>query len=170
LNLKKSIPCVTQPQTYKGKINESISTNNSHGFILISVLSFILLTTLSIAAILNMTLTQIRMLGSEKSYLENFKLTEQKLINAERLIAQGLDANHLVEIDSFRPKNFRSKVGISSQHLKLTATTQDQQGWTQIQSIIRVDVSKETSSNSKKASVAPRKNERAMHRLEWKKP
>jgi hypothetical protein len=61
---------------------------------LISLLSFILLTTLSIAAILNMTITQIRILGSEKSYLENFRLTEQKLISAERLIAQGLEANH----------------------------------------------------------------------------
>jgi hypothetical protein len=137
---------------------------------LISVLSFILLTTLSIAAILNMTVTQIRILGSEKSYLENFRLAEQKLISAERLIAQGLEANHLVETETFRPKNFRSKAGISSQHYKLTATTDHQHGQTKIQSIIRVDVPKETSSSSKKASATPRKNERAVQRLEWKKP
>jgi Tfp pilus assembly protein PilX len=163
LNLKRSMPCVIQPSIHK-------PINHSTGFILISVLSFILLTTLSIAAILNMAVTQIRILGSEKSYLENFRLTEQKLISAERLIAQGLEANHLVETETFRPKNFRSKAGISSQHFKLIATTQHQQGRTQIQSIIRVDVPKEASSSSKKASVTPRKNERTLQRLEWKKP
>ena len=143
MNLKKSMPCVTQPPTNK-------PINNSTGFILITLLSFILLTTLSIAAILNMTVTQIRILGSEKSYLENFKLTEQKLISAERLIAEGLEANRLVETETFRPKNFRSKTGISSQHFKLTATTDHQHGQTDskttIQSIIRVDVPKEASS------------------------
>jgi hypothetical protein len=159
--------CVTLPSIHK-------PINHSSGFILISVLSFILLTTLSIAAILNMTVTQIRMLGSEKSYLENFKLTEEKLISAERLMAQGLDANHLIETETFRPKNFRSKAGISSQHFKLTATTHDQRGRTDskttIQSIIRVDIPKESSSSSKKVSAIPRKNERTVQRLEWKKP
>ena len=163
MNLKKSMPCVTQPPTNK-------PINNSTGFILITLLSFILLTTLSIAAILNMTITQIRILGSEKSYLENFKLTEKKLISAERLMAQGLDVNHLVETETFRPKNFRSKAGISSQHFKLTAATDHQHGQTKLQSIIRVDVPKETSSSSKKTSATPRKNERAVQRLEWKKP
>ncbi|OXL16232.1 hypothetical protein AOC33_03925 [Polynucleobacter cosmopolitanus] len=121
-----------------------------------------------------MTVTQIRILGSEKSYLANFRLTEQKLISAEKLMAQGLDVNHLVETETFRPKNFRSKAGINSQHFKLTATTQDQHSRTDskttIQSIIRVDVPKETSSSSKKASATPRKNERTVQRLEWKKP
>ncbi len=167
MNLKRSTPCVIQSAIHK-------PSNHSSGFILISVLSFILLTTLSIAAILNMTITQIRILGSEKSYLENFKLSEQKLISAERLIAQGLDANHLVETEAFRPKNFRSKAGISSQHFKLTATSHDQQSRTEskttIQSIIRVDVPKETSSSSKKTSATVRKNERTVQRLEWKKP
>ena len=163
MNLKRSTPCVIQPSIHK-------PINHSTGFILISVLSFILLTTLSIAAILNMTVTQIRILGSEKSYLENFKLTEQKLISAERLIAQGLEADHLVETETSRPKNFRSKAGISSQHYKLTATTDHQHGQTKIQSIIRVDVPKETSSSSKKASATSRKNERTVQRLEWKKP
>lgn len=163
MNLKRSMPCVTPLSTHK-------LINHSTGFILISVLSFILLTTLSIAAILNMAVTQIRILGSEKSYLENFRLTEQKLISAERLIAQGLEANHLVETETFRPKNFRSKAGISSQHYKLTTTTDHQHGQTKIQSIIRVDVPKETSSSSKKMSATPRKNERTVQRLEWKKP
>ena len=163
MNLKRSTPCVTPPTTHK-------LINHSTGFILISVLSFVLLTTLSIAAILNITITQIRILGSEKSYLDNFRLTEKKLISAERLIAQGLEANHLVETETFRPKNFRSKTGISSQHFKLTATTDHQHGQTKIQSIIRVDVPKEASSSSKKASATPKKNERTVQRLEWKKP
>ncbi len=167
MNLKKSTPCVTLPSIHK-------PINHSSGFILISVLSFILLTTLSIAAILNMTITQIRILGSEKSYLENFRLAEKKLISAERLIAQELDANHLVEREIFRPQNFRSKTGITSQHFKLTATTHDQQSRTDskttIQSIIRVDVPKEASSSSKKAFATPRKNDRTVQRLEWKKP
>ncbi len=163
MNLKRSTPCVIQPSIHK-------PINHSTGFILISVLSFILLTTLSIVAILNMTVTQIRVLGSEKSYLENFRLTEQKLISAERLMAQGLEASHLVETETFRPKNFRSKAGISSQHYKLTATTDHQHGQTKLQSIIRVDVPKESSSSSKKASATPRKNERTVQRLEWKKP
>ena len=167
MNLKKSMHCVTQRSTHE-------PIDHPTGFILISVLSFILLTTLSIAAILNMTVTQIRILGSEKSYLEDFRLTEQKLINAERLMAQGIDTNHLVETETFRPKNFRSKAGISSQHFKLTATTQNQESRTDskttIQSIIRVDVPKENSSNSKKVSPTPRKNERTVQRLEWKMP
>lgn len=163
MNLKRSTPCVIQPSIHK-------PINHSTGFILISVLSFILLTTLSIAAILNMTVTQIRILGSEKSYLENFRLTEQKLISAERLISQGLEANHLVETETFRPKNFRSKAGISSQHYKLTATTDHQHGQTKLQSIIRVDIPKESSSSSKKAPATPRKNEGTVQRLEWKKP
>lgn len=163
MNLKRSMPCVIQPSIHK-------PINHSTGFILISVLSFILLTTLSIAAILNMTVTQIRILGSEKSYLENFKLTEQKLISAERLISQGLEANHLVETETFRPKNFRSKAGISSQHYKLTATTDHQHGQTKLQSIIRVDIPKESSSSSKKAPATPRKNEGTVQRPEWKKP
>lgn len=157
MNFKKSMRCAIHPKT-------------PSGFILVSVLSFILLTSLSIAAILNMTITQIRILGSEKSYLENFRLSEQKLIDAEKLISEDFDADHLVEVDIFRPKNFRSKAGISSQHFKLTATTAHQQGQTKLQSIIRVDAPKEKSSSSKKTSVTPRKNERTVHRLEWKKP
>jgi len=157
LNFKKSMHCAIHPKT-------------SSGFIFLSVLSFVLLTCLSIAAILNMTVTQIRILGSEKSYLENFRLSEQKLISAEKLIFEGVDADHLVDVETFRPKNFRSKTGISSQHLKLTATTAHQHGQTKLQSIIRVDAPKEKSSSSKKTSVTPRKNERSVHRLEWKKP
>ena len=157
MNFKKSMHCAIHPKT-------------ASGFILVSVLSFILLTSLSIAAILNMTVTQIRILGSEKSYLENFRSSEQKLISAEKLISEGFDADHLVEVEPFRPKNFRSKTGISSQHFKLTATTTHQHGQAQLQSIIRVDTSKEKSSSSKKASTQHRKNERTVHRLEWKKP
>ena len=157
MNFKKSMPCAIHPKTRSG-------------FILVSVLSFILLTSLSIAAILNMTVTQIRILGSEKSYLENFRLSEQKLISAEKLISEGFDADHLVEVDTFRPKNFRSKTGINSQHLKLTATTTHQHGQTKLQSIIRVDSPKEKPLSSKKASTQARKNERTVHRLEWKKP
>jgi hypothetical protein len=148
----------------------AIHPKTPSGFILVSVLSFILLTSLSIAAILNMTVTQIRILGSEKSYLENFKLSEQKLINAEKLISEGLDAEHLVGVEPFRPKNFRSKAGISSEHFKLTATTTHQHGQTKLQSIIRVDTQKEKLSSSKKASIQARKNETTVHRLEWKNP
>jgi hypothetical protein len=151
------MPCAIHPKT-------------ASGFILVSVLSFILLTSLSIAAILNMTVTQIRILGSEKSYLKNFRLSEQKLINAEKLISEGVDADHLVGVEPFRPKNFRSKAGISSEHFKLTATTTHQHGQTKLQSIIRVDSPKEKPSSSKKAPIQPRKNERTVHRLEWKKP
>jgi hypothetical protein len=117
-----------------------------------------------------MTVTQIRILGSEKSYLENFRLSEQKLINAEKLISEGVGADHLVEVDAFRPKNFRSKAGISSEHFKLNATTAHQHGQTKLQSIIRVDTPKEKPSSSKKALATPRRNERTVHRLEWKKP
>jgi hypothetical protein len=148
----------------------AIHPKTQSGFILVGVLSFILLTSLSIAAILNMTVNQIRILGSEKSYLENFKLSEQKLISAEKLISEGVDADHLVEVDTFRPKNFRSKAGISSEHFKLTATTAHHHGQTKLQSIIRVDAPKEKPSSSKKASTQPRRNERTVHRLEWKKP
>jgi hypothetical protein len=148
----------------------AIHPKTASGFILVSVLSFILLTSLAIAAILNMTITQIRLLGSEKSYLENFRLSEQKLISAEQLISEGVDADHLVGVEPFRPKNFRSKAGISSEHFKLTATTAHQHGQTKLQSIIRVDVPKEKPSSSKKTSTQARKNERTVHRLEWKKP
>ena len=162
--------CAIHPKTHKSKMNAAIPLNNSQGFILVSVLSFVLLTSLSIAAILNMTVTQIRILGSEKSYLENFRLSEQKLINAEKLISQGFDVDHLVEVDSFRPKNFRSKAGINSQHYKLTAATTHRHGQTKLQSIIRVDAPKDKPSSPKKVAETPRKNERTVHRLEWKKP
>ena len=159
-----------QPQTISAEMNEPTSLNHSSGFILVSVLSFILLTSLSIAAILNMTVTQIRVLGSEKSYLENFRLSERKLISAEKLISEGFDTDHLVDVEPFRPKNFRSKAGINSQHFKLTATPDYPHGQTKLQSIIRMDVPKEKSSSSKKVFATPRKNEISVHRLEWKKP
>ncbi len=157
MNFKKYMRCAIHPKT-------------TSGFILVSVLSFVLLTSLSIAAILNMTITQIRILGSEKSYLENFRLSEKKLISAEKLLSEGFDVDHLVAVETFRPKNFRSKTGISSQHLKLTASTTHQHGQAKLQSIIRVDAPKEKPSSSKKASATPKGNERTVHRLEWKKP
>ena len=162
--------CAIHLKTHKSKINRQPSINNSAGFILISVLSFVLLTSLSLAAILNMTITQIGILGSEKSYLENFRLSEQKLISAERLISEGFKVDHLVEVESFRPKNFRGKAGINSQHYKLTAATTHPHGQTKLQSIIRVDTPKDKSSSPKKVAETPRKNERTVHRLEWKKP
>jgi len=162
--------CAIHPKTHKNKISQPNPLNKSQGFILISVLSFILLTSLSLAAILNMTVTQIRILGSEKSYLENFRLSEQKLISAERLISEGFEIDHLVEVESFRPKNFRSKAGINSQHYKLTAATTHPHGQTKLQSIIRVDAPKDKPSSSKKVAETSRKNERTVHRLEWKKP
>lgn len=162
--------CVIHPKTHKSKISQPNPLNKSQGFILISVLSFVLLTSLSLAAILNITITQIRILGSEKSYLENFRLSEQKLISAERLISEGFEVDHLVEVESFRPKNFRSKAGINSQHYKLTATTAHPHGQTKLQSIIRVDAPKDKPSSSKKVAETSRKNERTVHRLEWKKP
>ncbi len=162
--------CAICLETHKNKISEPKPLNKSHGFILISVLSFVLLTSLSLAAILNMTITQIRILGSEKSYLENFRLSEQKLISAERLISEGFEVNHLAEVESFRPKNFRSKAGINSQHYKLTAATTHPHGQTKLQSIIRVDTPKDKLSSSKKVAGTSRKNERTVHRLEWKKP
>ncbi len=162
--------CAIPPKTHKNKKSQPKHLNKSNGFILISVLSFILLTSLSLAAILNMTVTQIRILGSEKSYLENFRLSEQKLISAERLISEGFEVDHLVEVESFRPKNFRSKTGINSQHYKLTTATAHPHGQTKLQSIIRVDTPKDKPSSSKKVAEIPRKNERTVHRLEWKKP
>ncbi len=170
MNFKKSMHCAIHLKTHKIKINRQPSINNSDGFILISVLSFILLTSIAIATILNMTITQIRILGSEKSYLENFRLSEQKLISAERLISEGFEVDHLVEVESFRPKNFRSKTGINSQHYKLTTATAHPHGQTKLQSIIRVDTPKDKPSSSKKVAEIPRKNERTVHRLEWKKP
>ncbi|MEN9341420.1 MAG: hypothetical protein RL178_732 [Pseudomonadota bacterium] len=170
MNFKKFMHCAIHLKTHKIKINRQPSINNSDGFILISVLSFILLTSLAIATILNMTITQIRILGSEKSYLENFRLSEQKLISAERLISEGFEVDHLVEIESFRPKNFRGKAGINSQHYKLTAATTHPHSQTKLQSIIRVDAPKDKPSSSKKVAETSRKNERTVHRLEWKKP
>jgi hypothetical protein len=162
--------CAIHPKRHKNKISEPKPLNKSQGFILISVLSFVLLTSLSLAAILNMTVTQIRVLGSEKSYLEHFRLSEQKLISAERLISEGFEIDHLVEVESFRPKNFRSKAGINSQHYKLTAATIHPHSQTKLQSIIRVDAPKDKPSSSKKVAETSRKNERTVHRLEWKKP
>ena len=162
--------CAIHPKTHKNKISQPNPLNKSQGFILISVLSFILLTSLSLAAILNMTVTQIRILGSEKSYLENFRLSEQKLISAEKLISEGFEVDYLIEVESFRPKNFRSKAGINSQHYKLTAATNHLYGQTKLQSIIRVDAPKDKPSSSKKVAETSRKNERTVHRLEWKKP
>ena len=150
LKLKKYLRCDTHDP----------KTLFSHdGYVIPSILSFLLLTSLVSISALNISATHIQMIQSECNYLKTFISTERVLIDAEINLMLGQDVQDTVDVELYKPKYFRNKSGISSQHYKLTSSTRTPLTHIQLQSTIRIDTPL-TSSKIKSKQV---------ERLNWQK-
>ena len=109
------------------------------GFVLPSVLGMIGIIGIASAIALNVSTTQIRIIQSEKQYLNQLKRAEVQLVSAEKLLLAGFDASHLANIETFKPKYFRNKSGVTSFHYRVTTRIQDEFRPTQLQSTLRID-------------------------------
>jgi hypothetical protein len=150
LKLKKYLRCDTHDP----------KTLFSHdGYVIPSILSFLLLTSLVSISALNISATHIQMIQSECNYLKTFISTERVLIDAERNLMLGHDVQDTVDVEFYKPKYFRNKSGISSQHYKLTSSSKNPLTHIQLQSTIRIDTPL-TSSKIKSKQI---------ERLNWQK-
>jgi Tfp pilus assembly protein PilX len=126
------------------------------GYVIPSILGFLLLISLATISALNIAATHIRMIQSESDYLKTVISAERSLIKAERNLNLGLNE---VEVETYKPKHFRNKSGISSQHYKLTSSAKSPLTHVQLQSTIRIDTPHTPSKNKTKK----------IERLHWKK-
>ncbi len=150
LKLKKYLHCDTHdPKTLPSQ----------DGYIVPSILSFLLLTSMVSITALNISATHTRMIQSECNYLKTFISTEKALIKAESNLILGLDVQDMVDVELYKPKYFRNKSGISSQHYKLTSSSKTPLTHIQLQSTIRIDTAL-TSSKIKSKQI---------ERLNWQK-
>ena len=131
------------------------------GYVLPLALTLILLTSIASASAIHTASIQISSLGSEKQYLQAFHQAEVQLVTTEKLLLVGIQqpGNSKISIESFKPKYFRAKSGVSSQHYKITVTSPINR--LSIQTSIRID--EVTKSDKNKSS----KKERSLHRLSW---
>jgi len=129
------------------------------GYIVPSILGFLLLISLATISGFNIAATHIRMIQSESDYLKAFISAEQLLIEAERNLSLGLNVSNKVDVETYKPKYFRNKSGISSQHYKLTSSAKSPLTHVQLQSTIRIDTPLTASKNKLKQ----------IERLNWKK-
>ena len=131
------------------------------GYVLPLALTLILLTSIASASAIHTASIQIRSLGSEKQYLQAFHLAEVQLVATEKLLLASTQqsTNSTVSVESFKPKYFRAKSGVSSQHYKITVTSPINH--LSIQTSIRID---ETTKSLKNKSS---KKERSLQRLSW---
>jgi hypothetical protein len=131
------------------------------GYVLPLALSLILLTSIASASAIHTASIQIRSLGSEKQYLQAFHLAEVQLVTTEKLLLIGISQpeDSKVSIESFKPKYYRAKSGISSQHYKITVTSPINH--VSIQTSIRID---EIAKSDKNKSS---KKQRSLQRLSW---
>ena len=138
--------------------HDEITWLSQDGYVIPSLLGFLLLTSLVSISALNISATQIRMIQSELNYLKDFISTESVLMEAERNLTQGLDVKDTVDVELYKPKYFRNKSGITSQHYKLTSSTKTPFTLIQLQSAVRIDIPLTSSKNQ------PKKIER----VQWK--
>ena len=131
------------------------------GYVLPLALTLILLTSIASASAIHTASIQISSLGSEKQYLQAFHLAEIQLVTTEKLLLLGIQqpGDSTVSIESFKPKYFRAKSGVSSQHYKIIVTSPI--NYLRIQTSIRID--EVTKFDKNKSS----KKERSLHRLSW---
>jgi hypothetical protein len=131
------------------------------GYVLPLALSLILLTSIASASAVQTASTQIRSMSSEKQYLQAFHLAEVQLVTTEKLLLIGISQpeDSKVSIESFKPKYYRAKSGISSQHYKITVTSPINH--VSIQTSIRID---EIAKSDKNKSS---KKQRSLQRLSW---
>ena len=150
LKLKKYLRCDTHDP----------KTLFSHdGYVIPSILAFLLLTSLVSISALNISATHTRMIQSECNYLKTFISTEKALIKAESNLILGLDVQDMVDVELYKPKYFRNKSGISSQHYKLTSSTRTPLTHIQLQSTIRIDT----------PLTASKIKSKQIERLNWQK-
>ncbi len=150
LKLKKYLRCDTHDP----------KTLFSHdGYVIPSILSFLLLTSIASITALNISATHIRMIQSECNYLKTFISTERVLIDAERKLMLGHDVQDTVDVELYKPKYFRNKSGISSQHYKLTSSSKNPLTHIQLQSTIRIDT----------PLTASKIKSKQIERLNWQK-
>lgn len=129
------------------------------GYVIPSILGFLLLIGLATISALNIAATHIRMIQSESDYLKTFISAERSLIEAERNLSLGLNVSNGVDVETYKPKYFRNKSGISSQHYKLNSSAKSPLTYVQLQSTIRIDTPHTASKNKLKQ----------IERLNWKK-
>jgi len=131
------------------------------GYVLPLALTLILLTSIASASAIHTASIQIRFLGSEKQYLQAIHQAEVQLVTTEKLLMVGIQqpGDSTVSIESFKPKYFRSKSGVSSQHYKITVTSPINS--LSIQTSIRID---EIIKSDKNKSL---KKQRSLQRLNW---
>ncbi len=150
LKLKKYLHCDTHdPKTLPSQ----------DGYIVPSILSFLLLTSMVSITALNISATHTRMIQSECNYLKTFISTEKALIKAESNLILGLDVQDMVDVELYKPKYFRNKSGISSQHYKLTSSSKNPLTHIQLQSTIRIDT----------PLTASKIKSKQIERLNWQK-
>ncbi len=140
-------------------IPNEVAFGRQAGYIIPSVLGFLLLISLATISALNIAATHIRIIQSESDYLKTFISAEQSLIEAERNLSLGLNVNNEVDVETYKPKYFRNKSGISSQHYKVTSSAKSPLTHAQLQSTIRIDTPHTASKNKLKQ----------IERLNWKK-
>jgi Tfp pilus assembly protein PilX len=141
---------------------------NNKGYVLPLALSLILLTSIASASAIHTANTQIRSMSSEKQYLQAFHLAEVQLVTTEKLLLAGIqpitqsnsESGKGLVIEIFKPKYFRSKTGVLSQHYKITVNSQLNP--LSIESTIRID--EITKLNKNKSSI----KQRSLQRLSWK--
>ncbi|MFM6962080.1 MAG: hypothetical protein ACKOXE_05990 [Polynucleobacter victoriensis] len=140
-------------------IPNEVAFGSQAGYVIPSILGFLLLISLATISALNIAATHIRMIQSESDYLKTFISAERSLIEAERNLSLGLNVNNEVDVETYKPKYFRNKSGISSQHYKLTSSAKSPLTHVQLQSTIRIDTPHTASKNKLKQ----------IERLNWKK-
>lgn len=135
---------------------------HDHGYILPSALTLLILIALATASAMNIASTHIRLLHSEIQYQQAFELAEMQLVEAEQLLARGIarPPNEAIEVNLFRPKNFRATSGVTTQHYKIKSSAINNQTKVIIESIIRID-EKIISTKNKKST------HQTMHRINW---
>ena len=149
LKLKKNLHCDT---------HDSKTLSSQDGYVIPSILSFLLLTSIVSITALNISATHIRMIQSECNYLKTFISTERVLIDAQRNLMLGHDVQDTVDVELYKPKYFRNKSGISSQHYKLTSSSKSPFTHLQLQSTVRIDT-----------PLTPSKNQpKKIERVQWK--
>jgi len=130
-----------------------------NGYVIPSILGLILLMSVATSSALNISMTHIRMIQSEKNFLNTFIAAEIDLIEAEKNLVIGLGMKNTISVETYKPKYFRNKSGISSQHYKITSLTTNPLTQVQLQSTIRINTPHASSKTKSKH----------IERLSWKR-
>ncbi len=159
---EKSMPCVRRSK----KFDKTYQIKN--GYVLPLALALVLLTSLSTVSAIQMSSTHIRLLNNEKRYQESFQLTEKKVIHVEKLLLAGTPFSNddEVTVELFKPKYFRARSGVLSQHYKIKVSSRinnhsQHPRNIEIQTTIRID----EKNISQKSKITQKK--RSLYRLSW---